>query len=274
MAGSAGDSRVNTAARQVPSAPPASWWAIPILLLAGGILVGGNAADRPALAVAVIVLQAALGLSWLVLFSASTQAAVLVGFAVVAADVVLLRTRTATAGSIAGVIGLSVIAVLFHQLARRNPRGVTAAVAVTLSAIVVGAALPLLLPLRELSGGRSVAFAAVVSAAAALVVARLVAGPDPVRRVAGLVASAAVALACGLPSGGLSVGDAMGAGLAAAVAALLVDRLLVRAQIGGVPDRGTRAYVRALALVSALLPLALVSPIAYLAGRIITSGGG
>jgi hypothetical protein len=265
---------VNTAARQVPKGPPASWWAIPILLVAAAILVGGNAAARPALAVAVIVVQAALGLSWLVLFSASAEAAVLVGFAVIAADVVVLRTRTATAGSIAGVIGLSVIAVLFHQIARRDSRGETAAVAITLSAIVVGVAIALLLPLRELGAGRSVVFAAVVSAAAALIVTHLLGGPDTPRRLAGLVVGAVVALCCGLPSGGLAVGDAMGAGLAAVVAALLVDRVLARARISGGSDRTTRAYARALALVSALLPLALVCPIAYLAGRIITSGGG
>ena len=274
MARSAGDSRVNAAARQVPKAPSASWRAIAILLVAAGILVAGNGASRPALAVAVILVQGVLLLSWLVLFLASTEAAVLVGFAVIAADVVLLRTRTATAGSVAGVLGLSVIAVLFHQLARRDPRGVTSAVAITLFAIVVGVAVPLLLPLRELGGGRSVVFVAVVSAGAALMVARLVGGPDAAGRAAGLAAAAAVALACGLASGGLAVGAAIGAGLSAAVAALLVDRLLARVRLAGSGDKGTWAYASALAAVTALLPLALVSPIAYLAGRVIASGGG
>ena len=70
-------------------------------------------------------------------------------------------------------IGLSVIAVLFHQLARRDPRGVTAAVSITLSAIVLGAAPALLLPLRELPAGRSAAFVALVASGAALLAARL-----------------------------------------------------------------------------------------------------
>jgi hypothetical protein len=249
--------------------------AVPAVLVpAALVLIAGNAAGRPGLAAAVIVVQAVLGLAWLVLFAATPESAVLVGIAVVAADVVLLRTRASTGGSIVGVIGLSVIAVLFHQIARRDRRGVTSAVSVTLSAIVVTLALALLLPLRELAGGRSAVFAGIVTAAGALVVVRLMAGADLLRRLAGLLAAVLVALACGLPKGGLTTGAAIGIGLTAGVTVLLVDRMLARVTVPEPGDRRRLAYASVIVPVTAILPLALASPMAYLAGRVIASGGG
>jgi hypothetical protein len=245
-----------------------------VLVLATLALVGGNAAGRDWLAAAVIVLQALLGLGWLLLVGASVEASVLVGFAVVAADVVLLRTRSATGGSIAGVLGLSVVAVLFYQLARRDERGVVRALAFTFSAIAFAVALALLLPLRELAEGRSTVFVGVVTAAAALAVARLVPGPAPLGFAGGLAVAAAVAVGCGLPAGGLSAPAALGLGLAAAAAALLIDRLLTRIAAQEAGRGQPQSYAAVLVPVMALLPLALASPIAYLAGRVIASGGG
>jgi hypothetical protein len=242
-------------------------------------LIGGNASGRTGLAIAVGVVQAAFLAGWLVSFSATLDAAVLAVVAVAVADVVLLRTRTATGGSIAGVIGLAVIGVLFHQLARRDPRGVTAAVAMTLSAIVLAAAPGLLLPLRELPPGRSTAFIALIASGAALVAVRLSPGPDPVRRVAGVLVGVAVALGCGAGKGGLDTGHAVALGACCVVTVLLVDRLGVRIaadRATAVPSRQpTRMSVLVSeVLVAAIVPLALMCPVAYLVGRVIAPSAG
>lgn len=260
------------AARPPRSGQP--WVVAGVLVVAALALVGGNAAGRSTLAAAVIVMQAVLGLAWLVLFAASIEASALVGFGVIAADVVLLRTSSATGGSIAGVLGLSVIAVLFLQLVRRDARGVVTAIAFTFSAIAFAIGFALLLPLRELADGRSAVYVGVVSAAVALAVIRLLPGPDLVRLVGGVVVGGAAGLACGLPAGGLSAVAALGLGLAVAAAVLLVDRALSRMATQEAGGGRLRTYASVLVPVMALLPLALASPVAYLAGRVIASGGG
>ncbi|MCW2547854.1 MAG: hypothetical protein JWN96_2314 [Mycobacterium sp.] len=275
MKRSAGESGVSGAGAPGRVARLGPRWAVPVVLLPVGLaLVGGDAAGRGWLAAAVILVQAALGVAWLLLLSASIDAAVLVGFAVAAADIVLLRTDLSTGGSISGVIGLSVVAVLLHQLAVRNRRAVTANVAINLSAIVAGCAPALLIPLRELCGGRSVIYVSVISAIAAVVMSRLLGGGDVIGVVGCLVVAAAVSLGFGLPSGGLGTGDALGAGLSSAVAALLIDRALVRVSVPEQDRRSRRSYVQVTIVVSALLPIALAAPIAYLAGRIIAPGCG
>jgi hypothetical protein len=260
-------------------AHPVPRWAAPLVLVpAAAALIGGDAAGRPWLAAAVIVVQAVLIVGWLLLLDASLDASVLVVVAVAAADVVLLRKNTVTGGSVVGVIGLSVVAVLMHQLALRHRKAVTTNVATNLSAIVLATALALLLPLRALGEGRSVIYAGVVGAAAAVGISRLLGGQNEARdltgRLLGLVVAAGAALAIAAPSGGLTVGDGLAAGLTAALAALLADRALWRVMLptSGTRDRST--YLWALSAASALVPLALASPIAYLAGRIISPGIG
>ncbi len=253
---------------------------VTVVIVAVAALIGGNASGRTGLAVAVIVVQAGFIAGWLVCYAATLDAAVLAVVAVAVADVVLLRTRTATGGSIAGVIGLAVIGVLFHQLARRDARGVTAAVTLTLSAIVVGAAPGLLLPLRELPSGRSAAFIALIASGAALVAVRLPAGPDPVRRVGALAAGVAVALGIGAAEGGLTTGHAVTLGACCVVAVLLTDRLGIRiaaadaaSGVGSVDPGRTTALVWQV-LVAAIVPLALMCPVAYLVGRVIAPSVG
>jgi hypothetical protein len=249
-----------------------------VVVVVAAALIAGNASGRPALAVAVGVVQAAFLAGWLVSFTATVDAAVLAVAAVAIADVVVLRTRTATGGSIAGVIGLAVIGVLFHQLARRDPRGVTAAVALTLSAIVLGAAPALLLPLRELPPGRSAGFVALIAAGAALLAVRLPVGPDPVRRVFAALVGLGVALACGAAKGGLSTGHAVALGACCVVTALLADRLVVRIAADPVPpapDQPRRASaLLSEVFVAAIVPLFLMCPVAYLVGRVIAPSAG
>jgi hypothetical protein len=254
-----------------------SWSVAAAVVVFAAAMIGGNASGRPALAVAVGFVQAGFLAGWLLSFAATIDAAVLAVVAVAVADVVWLRTRTATGGSIAGVIGLAVIGVLFHQLARRDPRGVTAAVAMTLSAIVLGAAPGLLIPLRELPPGRSAAFIALLASGAALVAARLPVGPDPVRRVLGLVVGIAAALGCGAAKGGLTTGHAVALGACCVVTVLLADRLVVRiaADRAPAPDQppGT-ALLLSEVMVAAIVPLALMCPVAYLVGRVIAPSAG
>ncbi|HEX4429596.1 MAG TPA: hypothetical protein VHZ96_10045 [Frankiaceae bacterium] len=242
--------------------------------MTAAVLLVGNASGRPALAVAVGVVQAAFVAGWLVSFAATLDAAVLVVIGVAVADVVLLRTRTATGGSIAGVIGVSVIAVLFHQLVRRDPRGVTSAVALTLAAIILGAAPALLLPLRELPVGRSAGFVALLASGAALVVVRLPVAPDLPRRVAALGVGIAAALLCGLGKGGLTTGHAAAMGACCVVTVLLADRLLVRIAVEARPPSAGWPAAVTNAAVAAILPLALACPVAYLVGRVIAPGAG
>ncbi len=255
----------------------AGWAATAVAVAAAAAaLIGGNASGRPALAVAVVVVQIAFAVGWLLTFAASLDAAVLVLIALTVTDVVLLRTRSAAGGSIAGVIGLSVIGVLFHQLARRDPRGVTAAVSLTFGAIILGAAPALLLPLRELPVGRSAGFVALLASGAALVVARLPAAPDVPRRLLALAVGVVVALLCGLGKGGLSTGHAVAMGAGCAVTALLADRLLVLVAADAPSSEGRGSGVTAIsyALVAGIVPLALACPLAYLVGRVIAPGAG
>jgi hypothetical protein len=254
-----------------PSGRSAAGWAwsvavAVVVAVSVAALIAGNASGRPALAAAVAVVQAAFVAGWMVAYAATLDAAVLTVVAVAVADVVLLRTRTATGGSIAGVLGLAVLGVLFHQLARRDPRGVTATVTMTWSAIALGAAPGLLLPLRELPAGRSAAFIALVASGAALVAVRLPAGPDPVRRVGALAVGIAVALGCGLAKGGLSTGHALAMGICCVVTVLLTDRLGTRVSAASATLPGV--------LVAAIVPLALACPVAYLVGRVIAPAVG
>lgn len=253
-----------------PSGRSAAGWAWSVAVVAAvsaAALIGGNASGRPALAAAVIVVQAALVAGWLFAYAATLDAAVLTVAAVAVADVVLLRTRTATGGSIAGVLGLAVLGVLFHQLARRDPRGVTAAVTMTWSGIALAAAPGLLLPLRELPAGRSAAFIALVASGAALVAVRLPAGPDPVRRLGALVIGVVLALGCGIAKGGLSTAHAVAMGICCAVTVLLTDRLGTRVAT-------TVSSTLSSAVVAAIVPLALACPVAYLVGRVIAPAVG
>ncbi len=270
MTGFASDLRVSGAPRSALRGPQTAGAPVVPALVAALVLIGGNAAGRPGLAIAVIAVQAGLLVGWLGLFSMTLESAAIAVAAVAVADFVLLRTRTATAGSVAGVIGLAVIAVLFHQVARRGTRSVTEVVSVTLAGVVIACAVGLLLPLRELDAGRSGVFTGVATAAAALLAVRLIPGRDPVGRLSALAVAALAGVLCGIPKGGLSVVEGLYVGLATGVTVVLVDRLLGRVPF---PTTG-RASPITTAVVCGLVPLMLAAPIAYLAGRIIASGGG
>lgn len=233
-------------------------------LLGAGLLATGAAAGRPALAAAVLLVQLVLGLCWLAALQASLATAALVGLAALACDVLLLRNERATAGSTAGVLGLAMLAAIVAQLLRRRRRDVTSGLAAALSGVVLVSAASLALPLRQFSSGRGVLFTALVAVAVAMVVARLLPGPQLPVRAAGLVAGVVVAARYGATTEDLWVGTALAVAGTAAVLALVVDLGVVRMSREVGP--GQRSALRP---VAALLPLTAALPAIYVLGWIV-----
>jgi hypothetical protein len=234
------------------------------VLLGAGLLATGAAAGRPALAAAVLVVQLGLGLCWLAALQASLATAVLVGLAALACDVLLLRNERATAGSTAGVLGLAMLAAIVTQLLRRQRRDVTSGLAAALSGVVLVNAASLALPLRQFDLGRGVLLTALVAVAVAMVVARLVPGPQlPVRGV-GLLVATGVAARYGSTTEDLWVGTALTTAAVAAAFALVVDLGVLRMSRDVGP--GQRSALRP---VAALLPIVAAFPAVYVIGWIV-----
>lgn len=259
-----------------PTARPAGRGLLPVVpravspfvallgLLAAGVLATGTAAGRPALAVAVLLVQLVLGLCWLTVLQASLATGALVGLAALVCDTLLLRDGDADAGSLAGVVGLAMLVAIAAQLLRRNRRDVTAGLAAALSGVVLVAAASLLLPLRQFAQGQEVTLTALVAVAVALVVARLLPGPPLPVRGLGLVLAVVVAARFGATSQELSGVAAAATALVAAGFALVVDLGVVR--LAGDVGRRQRP---ALAPVAGLLPVVAAVPGVYLVGWIV-----
>ncbi|HSP38496.1 MAG TPA: hypothetical protein VLR26_12155 [Frankiaceae bacterium] len=235
-----------------------------VALLACGLLATGAQSGRPALAAAVLVVQLLLGLCWLAVLQASLATAALVGLAALASDVLLLRNERATAGSVAGVLGLAMVAAFAAQLMRRRRRDVTAGLAAAVSGVVLVTAASLALPLRQFPSGREVALTGFVAVAVALVGARLLPGPAiPIRGLSLLVAIV-VGARYGATAGDLSAGAALAAAGTAAAFALVLDLGVVRMS----RDVGQR-QLPALKVVAALLPIVAALPAVYIVGWIV-----
>ena len=257
----------------VSSLPAALAAALIAALLVGVMLVG-----RPPAAAAVLVLQVSFAVGWLGLVGSSVGLGdlALVTAAAVAADVILLHSRHADPGSLAAVIGLSYVAALLRQLARRQRTDVTSALVATASGVALVCAPSVLLPLGAGDSGRAVAAAGLLGAAAALVLGALVdrvallavPGAAPAAGIAGLLLGIGVALAVGVAmahtvAGGraLGDGDALGVAAASAVAALAARVAVSRAAPQG--------RVLGLHAVAAGLPVLVAVPVAYAAGRLL-----
>src|SRR4051794_39181297 len=120
--------------REAPARSPAAALAA---LLGAAVLAAGVAGGRPALAAAILGVQVVLGLGWLMALRASLPTAALVGVAALACDALLLRSTRADAGSVAGVLGLALLAAMLLQLFRRNRNDVTAGLAAAVSGVVL-----------------------------------------------------------------------------------------------------------------------------------------
>ncbi len=245
-------------------------------------------------AVAVLVAQVLLVLGLLALLDApgSGGAFVVAVAAAVAADAVVLLSGEGAAG-LAGVMGLTLVAALLHQLSRSTRNRVTESLADTLVVALSAVAAACLLALERLDGGHEPVLVALGTVGATLLVARVTdavlprppLAPRATRGwpglVLGLVAGAGAGLLVAQLSGPTSLpgppavlvdltarsAALLGLAVAATVATadLVVD--LAAAEL----RRGWRDARRAAAVrpSTLLLPFALAGPVALLAGRLV-----
>lgn len=250
-------------------------------LVCGGLALA-SAGGRVPLAVVLFLVQLVVAQSVLALVEAPAElgAAGIAAAAVAASDVVVLVDDGRVRG-LAGVVALSLIASLLHQLLRRKRTRVTESMADTLVAVVVGAAAACLLAMRALEGGPATLRVALVASAACLLAGRI-----------GDRVVAQPVLAVGSTRGwpGLLLG--LGAGVAAAVAVAQNDGVVIGTQaallglvcaatvaaadlavdLGAAELRdGDRDARRVAALVPTglALPAALLGPIALVAGHLV-----
>jgi hypothetical protein len=220
------------------------------------------------LALAVALVQAAVALGWFgaVRVPGATGGVAVVGLAAGAADVLLVvRDDERPLTPLAGVLGLTLVASVLHQLTRRHGRErLTASLATTTTLAVVCVLGAAFLGVVRSDGGAALVVAAALAAGATT--AALTApmpGRQPLttwrgtaaRTATGLLGAALLALVIALPSdleAGAGVLVGLGCGLVAAVGVVVGTRV---AQ----PDP----------LVTAGLPLLLAAPAAFVLGRLL-----
>ncbi len=254
------------------------------------LLAAATAGGSLALLVAVVVLQVALVLAVLAVLGApaAAGAAVVAVGAAVAADA-LVVLDDGQVDRVAGIVGLSLVAALLHQLVRRGRSRVTESLADTMLAVVVVAAASCLIALPSAGGGQArggqdVLLLALAAAATGLLVGRLCDRvlPRPVlaagatRGWPGLL----VGVSAGV-GGALVMGDATAADVSPAAAALLglaaavtVATADLAVDLGAAelrPGRRDARRVSALRPAAALLPYAVLGPVVLLAGRLVLS---
>jgi hypothetical protein len=234
----------------------------------------------------VVLVQVVLARAVLALLGAPAAGGALVVALVAAgaADAVVLADDGA-ADRLAGVVGLSLVLALLHQLVRRGRSRVTESLADTLLAVLVTVAAACLLALGAVEDGRAVLLVVLGAAAAALLAGRL--GDRLLPRPALTAGSTrgwpglalALAAAAGVAAGvggvvegvelALPVRVLLGLVVAATVvtADLAVDLGAAELHAG----RRDARRVRALQPAAALLPYALLGPVALLAGRLVLS---
>lgn len=266
-----------------PRRPPLPVQGLHAALVAGVLAVAAWAGTSPLL-LAVLALQVALVLALLSVLDAPAAggAAVVAVGAAVAADTLVLVDDGAV-DRVAGVLGLSLVAALLHQLVRRGRSRVTESLADTVLAAVVGAAAACLLALAVLDDGREVLLLALPAAAAALLLGRVVDRVQPRPELAkgatrgwpgllaGVLAGVGTALALGTAADGLSPAAAALLGLVAAVTVATADLAVDLGAAELRPGRRDARRVSALRPAAALLPYAVLGPVALLAGRLVLS---
>ena len=209
-------------------------------LAAAGLLAGAAAWGRPALALALALVQLAVAVGWTGQLERDRSLLVLPALTGLVADAVLLADRSRAEGTVVAVIGLAFVAALVQQLARHPRRRVTAQLASVVSAVFLVALAALLLPLRQLEHGTTAALALLAGAAFAVVVARVLPLPAVPARLAGVAAAAlagaldgwgaASGTSSGTAAGRLTPWEAAGVAAAAGLAAAVVDLALWQAR--------------------------------------------
>ncbi len=234
---------------------PVAWWAGPLgLALAAALSVAALLGPWP-LAAAVLVVQVVIMISWLEAIGApgGRGAQVVVLAVAVAADLVLVVPSATRPGLVLAPLGLSVLAVVGHQLARRGGRlRVVRSLTATSSAAVLVAFVAMLIPLARLDSGDQLVIAGLLAAGLCALVVPL---PVPGWATAVLSVVAGAACAAGVGAAG-SLGGMPGAALGASAALAAA----VGAGVARVADRSVPAL-------AAALPLATAAPVVYLLGR-------
>jgi len=245
-----------------------------VVAAATGIVLGAGAVvGRPGVIVTVALAQVVLAPVWMLGTDRPGRIGGLLiglGAAAVGDIALLMRDRTSPA-VLLGVLGLALPAIVVHQLARGVVR-VRVSESVGAVAVLVAAevALCMLIALARAEDGHRLVGTVVLAATAGLTVARLTDAVVAVPRIAqgvpyglGAVVLAAVAgAAAGAATAGGPLTARAGGGVGALVGAVAA---LIAVGVGfltlALPDR-PRPPVPA--LLSVLLPLALVTPVGYL----------
>lgn len=245
-------------------------------------LLGLTEISTPALVVGTLVVQVLLGLGLLALVDAPAAGGVFaIGAAATgAADAVVLVDDGRVAG-LAGVVALSLVAGLLHQLCRRRRSRVTESLAATLVLVVLSCSAACLPAALQLPHGALTVRCALAAAGCALLAGRL--GDAVVRRPAVVVGAArgwpglvlglgAGVAGCAVVAGGdLPVGRAALLGLAAAAAVVTGDVLADLAAAELRPGGDDARRVAALRPVGLLLPFAVLGPVVLVAVRLLSS---
>jgi hypothetical protein len=224
------------------------------------VAIGLAAAGPVAVLVAALgLLQAVVALRWFAALdvAAAARSGAFVGAAAaIGADLaVAVRDDRHPLAPVTAVLGLAMLAALLHQLVRRDGRDrLTASLTATVSLAVVGALGSCYLGTQSSRDG-SAFVAAGVAAAAVVVVAAVLPGPELLGSGAGLVAGVASGVVVGvLTDLGPRTGGIVGLGCsAAAVVTVAVARRAAR------PDP----------VVTGGLPLLLAAPVAFVLARLL-----
>lgn len=223
----------------------------------------------------VVVVQGLVGLGFLALVEAPASGGVfLLGAAATIGADLVVQLEDGRVGDLAGVVALSLVGGLLHQLIRRERARVTESLADTFMVVVLGCSAVCLPAALQHAGGSWPVRAALAAAGAALLVGRLVDAVvhRPALAVGATRAWPGLLLALGVgvtvatvvADGHLTSSGAALVGLSAVAAVAAVDLAvdLAAAELSSSPADARR--VAALRPVSVVLPYALLGPVVLL----------
>lgn len=263
------------------SRPPLLGQGLASATLAGAFLGLAFAGDLPLL-LGIVVLQVIMALAFLALVEAPASGGVfLLGALAAGAADAVVWFDDGQIGGLAGVVGLSLVAGLLHQLIRRERSRVTESLADTFVVVVLGCSAACLLAASLQDGGTWPVRAGLAAAGTALLVGRI--GDVVLHRPAlafgstrawpGLLFAlgGGVAAAIAVAGSHLSTAEAalFGLAVAASVAAVDLAMDLAAAELTVAPQDARR--VAALRPVSAVLPFTLLGPVILVAVRLLES---
>lgn len=243
--------------------------------LLGAALLGLSLAHDWALLAGLVLVQLLAALGFLALVEAPASAGVfaLVAAAGLAADAVVLANGD-DVGGLAGVVALSLVAALLHQLMRKERSRVTESLADTFVGVVIVCSTVCLLAALRQEDGTWPTRAAIVAAAVALLAGRL--GDAVLRTPAlalgatrawpGLLLALGTSVAASVLVAGdhLTGGEAALVGLTAGTTVAAVDLVLDLAASELTPEPMDARRVASLRPVTTVLPYAVLGPVVLL----------